>query len=308
MTDNNVPETAPLAELIPGFPALSKTDKPADLHLLRYAVRLLAAQHPEFHEHLRGAGIDPTKGIDFNQILALLNGPLGALLIGLISQLATAHPTPAPTPPVVPPTTPPVTPPSAPVVPAPPTGTRIIASFLSHWLGWEDFSMRQGEKHAFHHLVKSGLGDLKGKGWRGHIDYTPRDQNGVPFYNSDLPRFPELFAIEPGLVTQDATGKWTCGEGNNRIGHIIIRDGQEFGPMGDMDPGGSWEGSGMGLSSETDEAADTPVVVSDYDLPLSVQFTISERAIYHAPDGRIVPIPALPAVIFKPWDVPGQEA
>jgi len=248
--------------------------------------------------------------IDFNQLIQIF----GPILAGLILQWMTPRVVaPAPIPiPVPPPIAAPPTPPVAPV-PPPVSEKRVIASLRNHWIGWEDYSMRAGEKRAFHHSINASKiisgQELVGRGYRGHADVTPLDQWGKPFFNSDLGRFPDLFAKDPGLVHQDPNGKWTCGEGNNRINHYIIIDGHEYGPMGDMVEGRGWEEQPWaGLTSETDDGAMTPVVLINYDVPLGQEISLAYRAGYVGWDGKEIPSDPTKAVRVKAWEVVGQEA
>lgn len=256
-----------------------------------------------------------TSKVDINQILQMV-ALFAPIVQALLSKLKKAPaPAPAPAPPVQTAPTPATTPTPAPAPVTPSTGRRVIASFRPcHWIGWEDFVQRQGEKQAYHHLIGNSQGivsgsDLVGRGYRGHVDMTPLDQFGQPFYNDDLPKYPELFAKTPSLISQDANGRWTCGEGNNRIRHYINVNGQRFGPMGDTVPGRAWEGQGIcGLTSETDDAAMTPVVLINYDIPLSTDFFVFYEAEYEAPDGSIIPVGKTSTVHVKAWEVVGQAA
>lgn len=245
---------------------------------------------------------------DFNQLIAIF----GPVLAGLVAQWLAPRPsTPKPEPIPVPP---PVLPPTIPQPPLQPPATqeRRVASLRNHWIGWEDYSQRPGEKHAFHHSINASRiiqgGELIGRGYRGHTDLTPLDQFGKPFFNSDLGRFPELFAKDGGLVHQDERGKWTCGEGNNRINHYIIINGQEFGPMGDMVEGTGWDQQPWcGLTSETDDGAMTPVILINYDVPLSQLVKIQYRGGYVGLDGVEIPSDPTNPVNLKAWQVIGAE-
>jgi hypothetical protein len=245
-------------------------------------------------------GLVGKKAIDINLLMQLLVqlGPiLGPLLIQILTKPPQPQPTPAPTPspspiPPPPPPAPTPTPIPTPTPVPPPVPSRTVASIGSRVLGIEGWDPRRG-----HFLLGGGTvrnivngAELIGAGYRIHFDSTPKDQNGQPFFNGDLPRYPELFAIDPTQVAIDPrNGKWSSGEGNNRIEHWIRVDGREYGPQGDTEPGTPFDGQEVvALTSEYDDGACTPVLTVPQDIDLSAEHTVAYRAVWVGPDGRRV--------------------
>jgi len=235
-------------------------------------------------------------------------GALMAMVMALIAQFSKAKdpaPTPVPAPPVVVPpvtTTPPV------VIPPPVTNpqapARKIVRGKSHILGIEGWSPTRKHFSLGGGTVRNIAtgNDFAGAGYRIHIDTTPLDQNGQPFFNPDLHTYPELFAQDPTMVQQDGWGKWTCQEGNNRINHYVTVDGHEYGPMGDMVPGMPWQAQEVvDLTSEYDDGAFTPVLTVPQDIALSQEHTVTYRAEYVAPDGSVVKFDPAPTFKVKAW-------
>jgi hypothetical protein len=69
-----------------------------------------------------------------------------------------------------------------------------------------------------------------------------------------------------------------------------------------MVPGTAWEGQGViGLTSEYDDGAFTPVLLVNYDVPLSVEYKVSYRAEYIGPDGEAVSFDPSPTFRVKAW-------
>jgi hypothetical protein len=224
--------------------------------------------------------------VDINAILALAQ-QLPALL-AMLQGLFAMFKKPAPVPVVTPTPTPdPLPVPEPPIVP--PVYDRVIATLASHWIGAEGWN---GKPNGHFPVNATGIfngSELAGAGYRLHGDSTPRDQNGQPFYNEDVGKFPALFAKDPSLVHRDATGKWTCGEGNNRTSFDIRVDGKQYGPQGDEAPGTPFDAQEViDLTSETDDASFTPVWTVPQDLDLNSEHSFQWRQTYVAPDGRTV--------------------
>jgi hypothetical protein len=239
------------------------------------------------------------KALDINILMALL-AQYGPLIAGLIQQL-----TKKPDQPVVPPVVNPVTPPVVPPVPQPPpVSARRISGGKSHILGVEGWSPSKQHFSLGGGTVRNiaSGNEFCGAGYRIHLDSTPVDQNRKPFYNSDLHAQPDLFAQDPTQVQQDGFGKWTCGEGNNRINHYVTVDGVEYGPQGDMVPGTPFDQQEVvDLSSEYDDAACTPVLVVPQDIELSQEHSVSYRAEHVAADGTVTAFEASPTFKVKAW-------
>jgi hypothetical protein len=253
-------------------------------------------QHPVVKKALAGgkkavAGAKK-KAVDFTSIMT--NLPQWLAMIQMIQQLI-ASMRPAPKPPVVVPpvVTPPVVTPPVPPVVTPPSTTRRVASLTSHFLGAEGWKPKDknnpdaGGDHFPVNSWRAGV-DIAGAGYRLHGDSTPKDQDGVPFYNEDVGRFPELFAKDPSKVHRDTTGKFTCSESNNRTVFYVRWDGKVYGPQGDMAEGTPFDGQPMALTSETDDASFTPVFVVPTDLDPAGAHTFAWRQVYTAPDGTRV--------------------
>lgn len=267
---------------------------PAQYPLLSTINRALVADGvvQEADAKKRGA---PKAAFDISKIMELLvqYGPLIAALIASFQKKKDpVVPVPAPvTPPLVPHPT--DTPDLVPPVPQPPpVSVRRIARGKSRIIGVEGW---RGKLHSHYSLGGGTVQNIIrgtefcGAGYRIHLDSTPVDRNGVPFYNSDLPKLPHLFAQDPSQVVQNKFGAWTCGEGNNRINHYVTVDGVEYGPMGDLVPGMAWQDQDViDLTSEYDDAACTPVLVVPQDIELGQEHTVSYRAVYVAPDGTEV--------------------
>jgi hypothetical protein len=272
--------------------------------ILSTIVRALEAEGVvEASPNKRGA---PKRAIDINQIMAMLAtyGPMIAALIASLRKHPEPVVVPTPvTPPLVPhPTdTPDVVPP---VVSPPPVAARRIAGGKSHILGVEGWSPSRQHFSLGGGTVRNiATGDEPcGAGYRIHLDSTPWDQNRQPFFNPDVKTYAELFAQDPSQVVQDGFGKWTCGEGNNRINHFVTVDGVEYGPQGDMNPGTPFEGQEVvDLSSEYDDAACTPVLVVPQDIALSQEHRVSYRAEHVAPDGTVTKFEPSPTFRVKAW-------
>jgi hypothetical protein len=273
-----------------------------DLANIRAIVRALSADPA--HAHLvRTRGVaDPRQAIDINQIMALLI-QFGPLILPLIQQLLThpqPQPTPAPTPVPVP--TPAPVPVPAPTPTPAPTADRVITSFRSHYIGIEGYKLSDPKNpdSGTHALLGGGTvrnildgNDVCGRGYRLHLDITPLDQFGQPFYEPDLEKYADQFFQNPAAGAV---------EGNNRVDHYITVDGQEYGPQGDMVAGTPWDGQDViGLTSEYDQAALTPVLLVNYDLSLGRERRASYRGVYHGPRGNTISIPAVKEVRINPW-------
>jgi hypothetical protein len=273
----------------------------------------LARSLPPHHSIHKAVGATPKGGIDLSQIMALLSA-YGPLIMSLLQQW-TSHPVPTPTPvpgpspsPVPTPTPSPTPAPVPP--PAPVPASRVIASGETHVLGIEGWRLQnpRDENSGIHYSLGAGTvasiigGAYLGHNYRVHLDSTPKDANGVPFYNPDLGKQPGLFCQFPEEVAEDGTGKLTCGEGRNRVNHYITVDGREYGPMGDLVEGNTWGGQDIvGLSSEYDDAGMTPVIVVSGDIPLSEEHTFSYRAEHVAPGGHVTRFLPSPTFNIKPW-------
>jgi hypothetical protein len=253
----------------------------------------------------KGAGA-AKQAMDINAIMALVAQLPGVLAMfqAIIAALKPA-PTPAPVPmPAPTPTPAPVPAPTPTPVPPPVASTRRIAGGKSHILGVEGWDPKRKHFPLGGGTVRNiSTGDeFCGAGYRIHLDSTPVDQFGKPFFNSDLHLQPELFAQDRNQVVQDETGKWTCGEGNNRINHYVTVDGVEFGPQGDMVPGMAFEGQEVvDLSSEYDDGACTPVLVVPQDIALSEEHSVSYRAEHVAEDGTVTRFESSPTFRVKAW-------
>lgn len=278
--------------------------KPEQYPLLSTVVRALSSEGVvEASPGKKGA---PKRAVDINQIMALLAqyGPMIAALLASLKKRPEPVPVPAPvTPPLVPHPT--DTPDLVPPVPAtPPVPARRVAGGKSHILGVEGWSPSRRHFSLGGGTVRNIAtgNEFCGAGYRVHLDSTPVDQNGRPFFNDDVKKYADLFAQDPAQVQQDGFGKWTCGEGNNRINHYITVDGKEYGPQGDMVPGTPFGAQDVvDLSSEYDDAACTPVLVVPQDIALGVEHTVSYRAEHVAPDGTVTRFEPSPTIKVKAW-------
>lgn len=258
-----------------------------------------AMRDPAFRAHLAAAlPADHQTAFDPSQLLALLNGPLGALLFSLIAQWTAPKPAPVP-PPVPVPVPPPVPQPQPTPPPVPVPQGRRIASLDAHWLGVEAWSPKPDPHHFS--IAFDFDRDTAGAGYRLHGDATPKDASGLPFYNEDIGRYPEIFAIDPTKIFRDATGKWSCGEGNNRVYYELMIDGVVSAPQGDMQPGSTWDQEVVDLSSETDEGGDTPVFVVPQDAPLDRDHHVAWRMTHVAADGTKTTSPWSKAAHIHAW-------
>jgi hypothetical protein len=236
------------------------------------------------------------KKVDFTNVVSQI--PQWLALIQMIQQMIQSmRPAPKPQPTPAPAPTPAPTPTPVPVptptpTPAPqPSTTRRVASLTSHYLGAEGYRPKDknnpdaGGDH-FPIGFRAGV-DIAGAGYRLHGDSTPKDQDRVPFYNEDVGANPELFAKDPTRVHRDQTGKWTCGEGNNRTYFRVKWDGRVYGPQGDMVPGTPFDAQPMALTSETDDASFTPVWLVPTDLdPGSGAHRFQWQQVYVGPDNK----------------------
>jgi hypothetical protein len=179
---------------------------------------------------------------------------------------------------------------------------RVITSFRSHYIGIEGYKLSDPKNpdSGTHALLGGGTvrnildgNDVCGRGYRLHLDITPLDQFGQPFYEPDLEKYADQFFQNPAAGAV---------EGNNRVDHYITVDGQEYGPQGDMVAGTPWDGQDViGLTSEYDQAALTPVLLVNYDLSLGRERRASYRGVYHGPRGNTISIPAVKEVRINPW-------
>lgn len=257
-----------------------------------------ALSHPDIHAHLLRT-MGPKTAIDINAIMALVAQlpallPVFAALIAAFNALKPApKPTPVPTPAPTPTPTPTPTP-----VPTPVPDARTIASLSSHWLGAEGWAPSKGHFP----VAFDPSRDVAGAGYRMHADTTPKDQNSQPFYNSDLQRYPLLFA-KNGNVYQDTTGKWTAGEGNNRTYFRLRLDGRVYGPQGDMKPGQTPfdDQNVVALTSETDDGSFTPVWVISQDLAVDEEHTLSFQQVDVLPNGTEVEGNWAPDIRIHVW-------
>jgi len=240
-----------------------------------------------------------TQGIDFADIAQLLGAKPGAILTFILKNKAildfviNIFKHKANVPPVNPggvtlPTTNEPQVPSVPEIPREPVSNRRIDGLETAWFY---FSLRNEViSNEEKKNIVAGNQPIN-KGYRCHINSTPKDNRGQKMYHGDKDA--------DRLLLQDPSKGQV--EGNSRIEHHLFLDGEEY-VTGDMDPTSSWGGQNVVfLTSEYDDAALTPVITVNRDLSVDEQHVFSYQAIYIAPDGRRISSNKLTDIKIHVW-------